>query len=79
MSKNSGCLDRVRAAFILTGAGAASLLAAMAMSLTSGPAAALPAFSQQTSKPCGFCHTAPAGGKELNAAGKKFKAKGNKL
>ena len=34
------------------------------------------AFASQTGKPCGFCHGKPPA---LNAQGKKFKAKGNKL
>ena len=38
------------------------------------PAQATPAFAQQTGKPCGACHTNPAGGGKLTAAGKKFQA-----
>jgi hypothetical protein len=33
-------------------------------------------FTQQTGKPCAYCHTVPPA---LNDAGKGFKAKGNKL
>ena len=59
---------------------AAALLIAGALSLTvSQPANATPAFAQQTSKPCGFCHVNPAGGGKLKPAGEKFKANGNKL
>ena len=40
------------------------------------PAQASPNFAAQTGKPCGFCHGRPP---ELNAQGKKFKARGYKL
>lgn len=60
--------------------GAAAILIAGAMSLTiSRPASALPAYAQQTGKPCGFCHQNPAGGGALKDAGKKFQANGHKL
>lgn len=59
---------------------AAAVLIAGALSMTvSRPANALPAYAQQTGKPCGFCHENPAGGGKLKAAGEKFKANGHKL
>ena len=49
----------------------------LASALTFAPQAqATPAYAQQTSQPCGFCHTTPP---TLNAKGKKFKADGFKL
>jgi cytochrome c553 len=53
-------------------------VAALAVTFTVAPreAKASPQFSQQTGKQCGFCHGKPPA---LNAQGKKFKAKGNKL
>lgn len=36
---------------------------------------ATPQFSSQTGKACGACHTNPAGGGKLTAAGEAFKAK----
>ena len=62
--------------FAGTAAVAAAALFATAMTFAPQPAAAGPAFAQQTGKPCTFCHSqAPA----LNEQGKAFKAKGNKL
>ena len=59
---------------------AAAILIAVAFSVTaSRPANALPAYAQQTGKPCGFCHVNPGGGGKLKAAGEKFKANGHKL
>ena len=59
---------------------AAAILIAGAMSLTvSQPANAMPAYAQQTGKPCGFCHQNPGGGGPLKPAGEKFKANGHKL
>ena len=59
---------------------AAAILIAGTMSLTvSQPASALPAYAQQTGKPCGFCHQNPAGGGALKPAGEKFKANDHKL
>jgi hypothetical protein len=42
-------------------------------------AAAKPEFSSQTGLPCGQCHANPAGGGDLKAFGKKFKANGYKV
>lgn len=53
----------------------AAVLAASLLTLTL-KAEATPAYTQQTGKACTFCHTAPP---NLNSAGKKFKANGNKL
>jgi hypothetical protein len=39
-------------------------------------AAANPGFTSQTGKACNYCHSKPPA---LNAKGKAFKAKGNKL
>ena len=59
---------------------AVTILIAGTMSLTvSQPASALPAYAQQTGKPCGFCHQNPAGGGALKPAGEKFKANDHKL
>ena len=55
---------------------AAALLLAGVLTFAPQQAQATPAFAQQTSKPCGFCHTTPP---TLNSRGKKFKADGNKL
>lgn len=55
--------------------GFATLLAGT-ITLNSRPAEANPRFTQQTGKPCGFCHTQPP---SLNGNGKKFKEKGHKL
>jgi len=58
----------------------AAILIAVAFSMTaSRPANAMPAYAQQTGKPCGFCHKNPAGGGALKPAGEKFKANGHKL
>ena len=64
------------AAYAVSTAAIAGLLMAAALTLGSREAAAKPEFAQQTSKPCGFCHTQPPA---LNDQGKAFKAKGNKL
>jgi hypothetical protein len=42
-------------------------------------AVAKPEFSAQTGLPCGQCHANPAGGGDLKAFGKKFKANGYKV
>ena len=71
---------KVKNAVAFVCAGAAAILIVGAMSLTiSRPASALPAYAQQTGKPCGFCHQNPAGGGALKPAGEKFKANGHKL
>jgi hypothetical protein len=36
-------------------------------------------FTGQTGLPCGQCHSNPAGGGDLKAFGKKFKANGYKV
>jgi len=58
------------------GAAAVVLLAGALTTLGSREAAASPKFTQETGKACNFCHSKPP---ELNDAGKKFKANGNKL
>ena len=55
---------------------AAFLVAGAAMTMAPRAAVATPSFTQQTGKPCGFCHSRTP---ELNDEGKKFKANGNKL
>jgi len=62
-------------ASILAGAG----LLAMAVTVVPREAAAKPEFAGQTGLPCGQCHANPAGGGDLKAFGKKFKANGNKV
>jgi hypothetical protein len=62
--------------FILLGLGAAAFAVVTTLTFAPREATASPAFSQQTGKGCGFCHAKPPA---LNAQGKKFKAKGNKL
>ena len=58
------------------GVGAVAVALASIITFAPREAKAGPAFAQQTGKPCGFCHGKPP---ELNAQGKAFKAKGNKL
>ncbi len=60
-------------------AAAIALAAAMSVTVGSRSANALPAYAQQTGKPCGFCHVSPGGGGQLKPAGEKFKANGHKL
>ncbi len=55
---------------------AAALLIAGTLAFAPQKAEASAAFTQQTGKGCPTCHTAPPA---LNAAGKKFKANGNKF
>ena len=65
--------------FVLVCGTAAAILIAGAMSVTvSQPASAKPEFAAKTGKPCAACHTNPAGGGKLKAAGEKFKANGFK-
>jgi len=47
--------------------------------LAPNPARAKPEFTAQTKLPCGRCHVAPTGGKELTDFGKEFKDNGFKL
>jgi hypothetical protein len=63
-------------AFILGGGIA---VAAAFLLLASSPARAKPEFTAQTKLPCGRCHTAPTGGKDLTDFGKEFKDNGFKL
>jgi hypothetical protein len=46
---------------------------------TPSPVSAKPEFAAQTGLPCGQCHVNPAGGGDLKAFGKKFKANGFKV
>ena len=64
---------------LVCGAAAAILIAGTMSLTTSRPASAMPAYAQQTGKPCGFCHQNPAGGGALKPAGEKFKANDHKL
>jgi len=63
----------------LCGITAALLLAGITSVSISRSANATPAYAQQTSKACGYCHENPAGGGALKAEGEKFKANGHKL
>jgi len=54
-------------------------LAATAVSVTSRPAVALPAYAQQTGLPCGRCHVNPAGGGPRTKFGQAFANNGHKL
>lgn len=63
--------------YVAVGIGAALLIGTA--SLVPNPANAKPEFAAQTGKPCGTCHTNPAGGGALKPFGEKFKANGNKL
>jgi cytochrome c553 len=63
----------------VVGVATAMLIAGAALTFGSQSANAKPAFSQQTGKPCGFCHENPGGGGKLNAQGEKFVANGYKL
>ena len=67
------------AVFGLAGAGAMALLAGLATFAAPRPAAALPAYAQQTHLACGSCHVSPAGGGPRTAFGKAFAANGHKL
>jgi hypothetical protein len=80
MTKDSARTARVKTTlFVGVGFAAAGLLVGTTVVFAPQPASATPQFMQQTGRPCNFCHTNPAGGKDLTAAGKQFKAKGNKL
>ena len=56
----------------------AALLTASLIGLSSGHAAATPAYAAQTGKPCGYCHVSASGGGALTAEGKAF-AKGKHI
>lgn len=61
---------------ILSAAAGAAAFVLLAGVATTQQASASVKFTQETGKPCTFCHTkAP----ELNSQGKAFKAKGNKM
>jgi hypothetical protein len=62
--------------YILGAIGFASALIVAALSLGPQRAAATPKYSQDTGKPCGFCHTTPP---KLNDQGKAFQANGHQL
>lgn len=59
--------------------GAALLVAGTVVVLAPSPVSAKPEFAAQTGLPCGQCHTNAAGGGDLKAFGKKFKANGYKV
>lgn len=61
---------------ILSAAAGAAAIVLVAGLATTQQASASMKFTQETGKPCTFCHTK---GAELNDQGKKFKANGNKL
>jgi hypothetical protein len=61
---------------ILAAAAGAAAIVLVAGLTTTQQASASMKNTQETGKPCTFCHTAPPA---LNDAGKKFKANGNKL
>ena len=72
----------VSGSILFAGASALALAALLAGALLIGSshrASAKPEFSQQTSLPCGQCHSNPAGGGKLKAFGDKFKANGYKV
>ena len=64
--------------FVVASAALALVLLA-GLTLTPRSANATPAYAQQTSKACGYCHQNAAGGGALKPAGDKFKANGHKL
>jgi len=59
--------------------GVAALVGVAMLVATPREVSAKAEFSQQTSLPCGQCHSNPAGGGKLKAFGEKFKANGNKV
>jgi hypothetical protein len=61
---------------ILAAAAGAAAIVLVAGLATTQQASASMKNTQETGKPCTFCHTAPPA---LTDAGKKFKANGNKL
>jgi hypothetical protein len=64
---------------VVCGISAAVVLTGITSVSISRSANATPAYAQQTSKACGYCHQNAAGGGALKAAGEKFKANGHKL
>lgn len=83
MSNRRVCDDRIVAKNILSASacafGAAALVAAAMLVAALREASAKPEFSQQTSLPCGQCHSNPAGSGKLKAFGERFKANGNRV
>ena len=73
-SKSSAMIVTIISA--AAGAAAVTLIAGAFTVLSPRQAAANVKFTQETGKPCAFCHSAPP---ELNEQGKKFKANGFKL
>ena len=61
----------------LCGITAAVMLSGVTSLSISRSANATPAYAQQTSKACGYCHQNAAGGGALKAEGEKFKANGH--
>ncbi len=76
MQTGSRSFALVSIATAAAGAAVVVLIAGAFTVLGSRQAAATMKFTQDTGKPCTFCHTAPP---ELNDEGKKFKANGNKF
>jgi hypothetical protein len=69
-------LSIISTKFVFAALGVAAFALVSTLAFAPREAKANPGFASQTGKPCGFCHSKPPA---LNAAGKKFKAKGNKL
>lgn len=65
-------------AFVCGTTGAILIAGTMSV-IMSQPASAKPEFAAATGKPCGACHSNPAGGGALKPYGQKFKANGYKL
>ena len=61
------------------GLSSALLLISVAVSVAPQQTGALPAYSQQTTLPCGRCHLNVSGRGYRNAFGAAFEAKGHKL
>jgi hypothetical protein len=58
---------------------AATLIIAVTIVHSSGPAAAKPEFAVKTGLQCGRCHVSPGGGGKLTPFGEAFKANGLKV
>jgi hypothetical protein len=67
------------AIFSATAATAAAFALVAALSWSTGPAKATPAYAQQTGKGCPVCHKMPPAATTLTPAGEKFKANGHKM
>lgn len=74
-------LKKLARTFLATGAGLALIvwIAAVASSLVSGKAQALPTYAQRTGLVCGQCHINPSGGGPRTAFGRAFAANGHRL